>query len=353
MKTQLRLFSDRLFSPKDQPPTVSAETAVVLATRTNTRLAKADQALSLALPRLDQATDYHVMSAGSWALHDVVRHFAKQTGPVECRGFTWSLTMPAVEMLVWMRKDGALTGLQMVVDCQMSKWSVEASNYLATNAERVYKTGIHAKGFLLSNETWKVSVIASANFSNNPRLEAYSISTAPEVFDFHRKWYDELIADLHPFKAEDTPPNIERNSATGPGQPPAFRGDLVMVRGLPGSGKSTAARVIAGPAGAVIEADQFFTKPDGRYEVIEDGFPLAHAWCQAETDAALTDGKTPVVVANISPDRADLEPYRRLAAQHGYRFTCLVAENRHGGQNIHGVTVQTIGKIKGKFEVQL
>ena len=76
---------------------------------------------------------------------------------------------------------------------------------------------------------------------------------------------------------------------------------LVLVRGLPGSGKTTLARQLAeeAPPSArtlLASADDAFTGPDGQYRFNAEGLALAHAGCQARVQAALRgqEGVSPV-----------------------------------------------------------
>ncbi|MEI3000522.1 MAG: hypothetical protein V8T86_06415 [Victivallis sp.] len=83
--------------------------------------------------------------------------------------------------------------MSFIVDAKMSKWSAAALSILTKHCDRIVRTANHAKGFLLSNAEWRVSVISSANFSNNPRIEGGCISTNPVVFDMHREWIEQLL----------------------------------------------------------------------------------------------------------------------------------------------------------------
>lgn len=72
--------------------------------------------------------------------------------------------------------------------------------------------------------------------------------------------------------------------------------ELVLIRGLPGSGKSTYARRFY--SGYVhCEADHYFYDKDGVYRYNPDLIRQAHAACQKKAREALRSGKS-VVVSN-------------------------------------------------------
>ena len=48
-----------------------------------------------------------------------------------------------------------------------------------------------------------------------------------------------------------------------------------------------------------------------------------------------------------------MKDYFDLASLHGYRVVSLIVENRHDGQNIHGVPTETLEKMRNRFEIKL
>lgn len=126
----------------------------------------------------------------------------------------------------------------------------------------------------------------------------------------------------------------------------ASLGALVLVRGLPGSGKSTWARA---QGNLVYEADQFFTAPRGRYDFDHTLVPEAHKWCQARVRAALARGET-VFVANTFTQGWEIQPYVDLAAEAGVPlqvFTCPPVPGRLG---VHGIPQAAWDRMLARWE---
>ena len=129
---------------------------------------------------------------------------------------------------------------------------------------------------------------------------------------------------------------------------------LYIVRGIPGSGKSTFAKSIGG---VHIEADQFFMM-NGKYNFDITKIKLAHKYCQNQTEAWMkTDGtqvnNDKIVVSNTFTQEWEMEPYFKLAEKYGYRTFSLIVENRHGGVNEHDVPEDKLELMKNRFEVKL
>jgi hypothetical protein len=48
-----------------------------------------------------------------------------------------------------------------------------------------------------------------------------------------------------------------------------------------------------------------------------------------------------------------MEPYYKLAESYGYRVFSIIVENRHGGENQHGVPEDKIEEMRVRFEFRL
>jgi predicted kinase len=135
---------------------------------------------------------------------------------------------------------------------------------------------------------------------------------------------------------------------------------LTLVRGLPGSGKSSYAESLCdgfirqGLKSAVYAADDFFTVK-GVYTFDPKRLGEAHGDCQRRTDLCLQAGMH-VIVANTFTSRWEMEPYLSLAEKHGARV--VIVDCFDGGmsdyalsvKNVHGVPAETIALMRSRWE---
>ena len=129
---------------------------------------------------------------------------------------------------------------------------------------------------------------------------------------------------------------------------------LYLVRGIPGSGKSTFAKNLVGEKDYCHkEADMFFVDRDGNYNFEPSKIKDAHQWCQEEIEFVMKYNHSPVVVSNTFTQDWELQPYYELAIKHGYYVTSIIVENRHGGTNEHGVPDEVLTKMRERFEIKL
>ena len=130
---------------------------------------------------------------------------------------------------------------------------------------------------------------------------------------------------------------------------------LILLRGLPGSGKSTLAKEL-GENGKypVCAIDDFFTdKNTGRYQFEFDKNHLAYKQCEEQVKNFMQKGAEKIIADNTFTLEWEMEPYFKLAAQYNYRIHVLTVENRHGGQNIHGIATAQLEKMAAKYKVTL
>ena len=126
---------------------------------------------------------------------------------------------------------------------------------------------------------------------------------------------------------------------------------LIIVRGIPGSGKNTFATQLA-PDSNICTADDFHMK-DGIYDWKPRNVKKAHEWCQSKAESLMKRGSTPVVIANTSTTLKELQPYYDLAKRYGYQVFSVIVENRHGGVNVHDVPEETLQKMLERFDIKL
>jgi len=125
---------------------------------------------------------------------------------------------------------------------------------------------------------------------------------------------------------------------------------LYIVRGIPGSGKSTFAKTLGGQH---YEADMFFIDGNGEYKFDGSKIKLAHNWCMIQTQKAMVDDEPKIVVSNTFTQEWEMETYFKLAEENGYKVFTIIVENRHIGTNVHNVPEEKIEQMRNRFEIKL
>ena len=122
-----------------------------------------------------------------------------------------------------------------------------------------------------------------------------------------------------------------------------------VIRGIPGSGKSTLGSSIAYKCW---EADKYFDFFHGG-EFVPHEIGRAHEWCKERVREDMEAGIARLAVANTFTRKWEMEPYLEMAEEMGYTCIVLVVENHHGNKSVHNIPQEIIDKMVNRFEVYL
>lgn len=127
-----------------------------------------------------------------------------------------------------------------------------------------------------------------------------------------------------------------------------------ILRGVPGCGKSTVAKNLAGDNGAICEADNYFISDyDGVYRFDAKKLGLAHGWCKDITRNAMESQIPTIVLSNTNTNPKDFAPYEEMAKEFGYTVFHLIVENRHGGKDSHNVPEEALNRMESTIRANI
>ena len=146
--------------------------------------------------------------------------------------------------------------------------------------------------------------------------------------------------------------------------------ELILVRGLPGSGKTRLASIIASlsipecPISVSTFATDDFFMANGEYKFNQGKLSDYHIKNQNAVEKQMQDAiesgahfNLPVndliIVHNTFTQDWEMEAYYELADTYGYTVTSIIVENHHNGKSIHNVPYDSIVHMKDRFEITL
>jgi predicted kinase len=136
-----------------------------------------------------------------------------------------------------------------------------------------------------------------------------------------------------------------------------YTGDLILLRGLPGSGKSSLGEIILHCPGSnspdVLSADNFFMDDKGNYNFDATKIKQAHNDCQQKCAERMKLEISRIVVANTFTEKWEMDSYYEMAERYKYRVHSVIVENRHESKNIHNVPDEKLEQMKNRFETKL
>jgi len=121
---------------------------------------------------------------------------------------------------------------------------------------------------------------------------------------------------------------------------------LTIIRGIPGSGKTTLAKKLKEETSAVhYEADDFFMV-DGVYKFNSKYLHSAHQHCFVHVREALQSG-SPVIVANTFTQAWEIQTYLELAQKLDVGTRVIHCLGNYG--SIHNVPAEKIEQMNARF----
>jgi uridine kinase len=122
---------------------------------------------------------------------------------------------------------------------------------------------------------------------------------------------------------------------------------IFLIRGLPGSGKSTYAQKLLNmhPDAVHVEADMFFIR-DEKYEFEPSKLKEAHYWCFVSFNKALLQSQK-VIVSNTFTTYDELKRY--LDAAHLMKKHITIVEMKTQFESIHGVPENTMKRMRDRW----
>lgn len=130
-----------------------------------------------------------------------------------------------------------------------------------------------------------------------------------------------------------------------------------ILRGLPGSGKSTIAAKLAS-SNHIFSTDDYFRNSEGIYKFDHTKPGQHHANNQGAFRVVCEEGVDPVVVDNTSTRRWEMEPYIKAARENGYTVVEMLVgdpwdekyQEECAARNIHGVSLEIVQRMAKRFE---
>ena len=125
------------------------------------------------------------------------------------------------------------------------------------------------------------------------------------------------------------------------------RKTLYIIRGLPGSGKSSLGDNLAS-SGKSLAADDWFTDKDGNYNFDPQELPQAHEDCELRCVGAMLNEEESICVSNTFSQRWEIDPYFKIPRTYGYSVFVIECQNQFG--NVHNVPIDVVEEMEDRWE---
>lgn len=166
-------------------------------TQSPARLAQKPNKLAQHITACLSAGHKHIdfVSAGDLSLHNLIQglcfYFDK---PAELWLSTWAVKEAAARTIVQLIDSKHITAVRAVFDYRIQSVDAKTYHLLKRHLTQSALTKNHAKVIVLDFITDQITIVTSANLSNNPRIEAGFVSANQLTSDFHMGWMKKVLS---------------------------------------------------------------------------------------------------------------------------------------------------------------
>ena len=145
------------------------------------------------MPEIEKNKTIHLISSDNFGSIELLKYFIEKHNIEELIITTWSFNQVFVDML-----KGLKTDITFFVDKSIKTRKSHLYNQIAELAidghiKMKMHFMMHSKVTLIRTKDYFIVIEGSANYSENTRIENYTITENKDLFIFHKTWMNELI----------------------------------------------------------------------------------------------------------------------------------------------------------------
>jgi hypothetical protein len=180
-------------------PELGLKPFIAVSEASTTALCKSPEKLKEVLQALQAGLSVHYVSEGDWSMNDMVLEILKLTGPAELHFTTYAISELPIRQLILAQESGDLTSVHMLIDYRAKVRTPEVFQLASMNVNKFFLTSIHAKVTVIRNAGHCITIVSSANWTKNPRIEAGVITLDRSAGDFHIEWIEKSMSNAEIF----------------------------------------------------------------------------------------------------------------------------------------------------------
>ncbi|NCA75631.1 MAG: hypothetical protein EOM90_04795 [Alphaproteobacteria bacterium] len=197
----MSLFSTTELTRKKDERAVSG--SVLTAGTTLLTIGKANAKLHQVFGQVAPDQSVHYVSLGDWSTHDLLFFLLEQTGPARVYFTTWAISEYAIRQLYQFIEHGLILELKGIFDYRNGIRKPAELQFLQKITTDIKAAKCHAKVTVIENDHWGISVVGSANYTRNPRIEAGVLCCDRKVTAFHRDWILHELSNTSVFNGNE------------------------------------------------------------------------------------------------------------------------------------------------------
>jgi hypothetical protein len=191
MNTRKRIDFDRY--KKEEPQSASGG---VISEALSSVMCDSRQLASVIDKVKEKHTVYWV-SEGEWSMHQLLMALLELTGQADVMISSYALGETPARVLSILKDEGVIRKLSIVLDDRVDVRTPGSLQLIKSIADEFNLVRTHAKVTLIYTEDWQVTVIGSANYTENKRYECGVITSDMNAYILNNNWIIKALRDEH------------------------------------------------------------------------------------------------------------------------------------------------------------
>ena len=162
-------------------------------------ICKSPEKLKVLLDAIAPGKTVHYVSDGDWSMNDLVMELLKKFQPAEVWITSYAIRELPIRQLILAQERKEILCLRMLLDIRAKVRTPEVFQLANMNVNQIKLTSIHAKVTVIRSAAGCVTVVSSANWTANPRIEAGTVTMGEDVAEFHINWIQKVMDNAEIF----------------------------------------------------------------------------------------------------------------------------------------------------------
>jgi len=133
------------------------------------------------------------ISYGQWSAIDLLVLALERTGPAHVAISSYALSERPARIIATLKASRQILSLIAVIDKRIDVRSADALNLFKNCCDQMALVNTHAKVTVVKNNQHAISIIGSANYTTNKRIECGLLSCQADIADFNLQWINNAL----------------------------------------------------------------------------------------------------------------------------------------------------------------
>lgn len=135
------------------------------------------------------------VSEGEWNMHQLLLGLLKITGPAAVMISSYAMGETPARILAQLKTEGMITQISCLLDSRIDVRSPSSLQLIRNISDGFALVMTHAKVTLISNKEWSITVVGSANYTENKRFETGVITCDINPYTLNETWIQKAFQD--------------------------------------------------------------------------------------------------------------------------------------------------------------